>query len=426
MEYGLIGMPLGHSFSKGIHEKLGGYAYSLHPLPPEELDAFFKARAFKGINVTIPYKRAVLPYCQYLDPAAKAIGAVNTIVNRGGRLYGYNTDCMGFLYLARTMGLTFRKRTVLILGSGGTHDTAAAVAREQGAGQVLTASRQSGPDRISYEDAARRKDVELVVNTTPLGMYPNVDAQPLDLSGFPRLQGVLDAVYNPLETKLIQQSRALGVPAAGGLAMLVAQAKYAAELFLNHSLPESAIGSITREIWRSRANLVFIGMPGSGKTSVGRICAKALGRPFVDLDAYIAQEAGMSIPAIFQAEGEGGFRARESRAIGRVARETGQVIATGGGAILKEENVLALRQNGVLLHLLRPLEALAYGKGRPLSQDKEAVARLWQERMPLYQQAASAQVFNTGTPTQTAQAAIECFNQIALPPSRGRAAERKG
>lgn len=417
MEYGLIGLPLGHSFSKPIHERLGGYAYELCPVTEREAAALLRSRAFKGLNVTIPYKRFVIPFCDELDPAARAIGAVNTIVNRGGRLVGYNTDFDGFRYLANSLGVSFRGKTTLILGGGATRRTIAAAAHSEGAARILSASRTPGPDCISYAQARGEAGVQILVNATPVGMYPQVDDCPIDPAAFPALEAVLDVVYNPLETRLVQAARALGLPAGGGLAMLVAQAKYAADRFLDTVLPEAPVSSITREIWAQRANLVLIGMPGSGKTSLGKALAKRLGRPFVDTDALVVQEAGQSIEAIFARQGEAAFRDLEEAATARVSKETGQVISTGGGAVLRRANVERLRQNGVLVHIYRPPEQLPTGGGRPLSQSRADNTALWQARAPLYAAAAHCQIENTGSTEPAAQRAYEAFLAAAWPPT---------
>ena len=324
MEYGLIGSKLGHSYSKIIHEMLCGYHYDLCPLPTEEeARAFLIRRQFKAINVTIPYKRLVMEYCTYIDPRAKAIGAVNTVVNKNGLLYGYNTDYLGFAHLCDAHGVDFAGRTVLILGTGGTHNTTSAVARDKGAARVLTVSRtpDAAKGQLSYEEAVA-SGAHIVINTTPAGMYPNVGVCSLDVAKMPGLEAVLDVVYNPDKTELILRAEEAGVPVAvGGLEMLVAQAVYAAEYFLSRKFDDAAgeIGRITAALRRDMLNVALIGMPSSGKSTVGRALAERLGKKFIDLDEEIVKADGRSIPDIFAAEGEDGFRAKESAQTARFA-----------------------------------------------------------------------------------------------------------
>ena len=315
MEYGLIGSKLGHSYSKIIHEMLCGYRYDLCPLPTEEeARAFLTRRQFKAINVTIPYKRLVMEYCTYIDPRAKAIGAVNTVVNKNGLLYGYNTDYLGFAHLCDAHGVDFAGKTVLILGTGGTHNTTSAVARDKGAARVLTVSRtpDAAKGQLSYEEAVF-SGAHIVINTTPAGMYPNVGVCSLDVAKMPGLEAVLDVVYNPDKTELILRAEEAGVPVAvGGLEMLVAQAVYAAEYFLSRKFGDAAgeIGRITAALRRDMLNVALIGMPSSGKSTVGRALAEKLGKKFIDLDEEIVKADGRSIPDIFAAEGEDGRVAR--------------------------------------------------------------------------------------------------------------------
>ena len=417
MEYGLIGSKLGHSYSKIIHERLCGYHYELYPLPTEaEARAFLEARPFRAINVTIPYKRLVMEYCDQIDPRAAAIGAVNTVVNRNGKLYGYNTDYMGFAWLCSSRGVKFEGRTVLILGTGGTHNTAAAVARDAGAARVLTVSRHPDPDKgeLSYEEAAR-SGAEIVINTTPAGMYPDVGACLLDVAGMSGLEAVVDVIYNPVRTELLLRAEEAGVPVtACGLEMLVAQAVYAAEYFLDAPFADRE-GEIRRGSAALRAdilNLSLIGMPSSGKTTLGRALAAALGRPFVDLDEEIVRTDGRSIPEIFAAEGEDGFRARETEQVRRFGKESGLLISCGGGVVKRPENVRALRQNGLVLFVDRPLEALAVGGGRPLSSSPEALRAMEAERRPLYEKAADAVIRNDGTAEDAAARALQALNEL--------------
>ena len=417
MEYGLIGSKLGHSYSKIIHERLCGYHYELHPLPTEaEARAFLEARPFRAINVTIPYKRLVMEYCDQIDPRAAAIGAVNTVVNRNGKLYGYNTDYMGFAWLCSSRGVKFEGRTVLILGTGGTHNTAAAVARDAGAARVLTVSRHPDPDKgeLSYEEAAR-SGAEIVINTTPAGMYPDVGACLLDVAGMSGLEAVVDVIYNPVRTELLLRAEEAGVPVtACGLEMLVAQAVYAAEYFLDTPFADRAgeIRRITASLRAGILNVSLIGMPSSGKTTLGRALAQKLGRTFVDLDQEIVKAAGCSIPEIFEAEGEDGFRARESEQAARFGKESSLMISCGGGTVKRPENIRALRQNGVILFIDRPLEALTVGGGRPLSSSPEALRAMEAQRRPLYEGAADAIIPNDGTLDQAVSRALDALEHL--------------
>ena len=417
MEYGLIGGKLGHSYSKLIHEMLCGYRYDLCPLPTEaEARAFLKKRLFKAINVTIPYKKLVMEYCTYIDPRAKAIGAVNTVVNKNGLLYGYNTDYSGFAHLCEAHGVDFTGRTVLILGTGGTHNTTSAVARDKGAAKILTVSRKPDPEKgeLSYTQALT-SGAQIVINTTPAGMYPNVGVCNLDVAAMPGLEAVLDVVYNPDKTELILRAEEAGVPVAvGGLEMLVAQAVYAAEYFLGRTFDDAAgeIDRITAALRRDTRNVALIGMPSSGKTTVGRALAEALGKRFVDLDEEIVKADGRSIPDLFAAEGEEGFRQKETAVIAQFAKEGRQLLSCGGGAVKKPENVRLLRQNGVVLFLDRPLDALTVGGGRPLSSSADALRTMYAERRPLYLAAADAVVPNETTVADAVKASMEALDEI--------------
>ena len=417
MEYGLIGGKLGHSYSKLIHEMLCGYRYDLCPLPTEaEARAFLKKRLFKAINVTIPYKKLVMEYCTYIDPRAKAIGAVNTVVNKNGLLYGYNTDYSGFAHLCEAHGVDFAGRTVLILGTGGTHNTTSAVARDKGAAKILTVSRKPDPEKgeLSYTQALT-SGAQIIINTTPAGMYPNVGVCNLDVAAMPGLEAVLDVVYNPDKTELILRAEEAGVPVAvGGLEMLVAQAVYAAEYFLGRTFDDAAgeIDRITAALRRDTRNVALIGMPSSGKTTVGRALAEALGKRFVDLDEEIVKADGRSIPDIFAAEGEEGFRQKETAVIAQFAKEGRQLLSCGGGAVKKPENVRLLRQNGVVLFLDRPLDALTVGGGRPLSSSADALRTMYAERRPLYLAAADAVVPNETTVADAVKASMEALDEI--------------
>ena len=392
MEYGLLGERLGHSFSPQIHRDLAGYDYQLLPTPPEAVEGLFARRAFQGLNVTIPYKRTVMPLCDEIDPRAAAIGAVNTVVNQNGRLTGYNTDIDGFLYMARRAGVDMAGKKVVILGSGGTSRTTRAAAGELGAREIVTVSRH-GED--NYQNLSRHADAQVLVNTTPVGMYPNWGQSPVSLESFPALEGVLDVVYNPLRTALLLQAEERGLPRSCGLPMLVAQAKRAAELFTGQNIDDSRAEAVLHGLRGQLTNIVLIGMPGCGKTTVGRALAGKLGRTFVDLDEEIVRRAGTSIPEIFAREGEAGFRERESALVREFGERTGLVVSTGGGVVTRRENYIPLKQNGLLLHLRRDPAALPTD-GRPLSQ-ATAPEELWRRRAPLYAAFADGEIDNNGT-----------------------------
>ena len=403
MQNGLIGCPLGHSFSKEIHESLGRYPYELKELAPDKLATFLHHKDFKGINVTIPYKQAVIPYLDEISPRAKAIGAVNTIVNRDGRLIGDNTDFDGMRLALGKAGITVRGKNVLILGTGGTSNTAYAVCRSLGAKQIEKVSRTGKGGAISYETAAKKRpDTDILLNTTPCGMYPQGDAQPIDLATFSHLSGVFDAIYRPLCTELVASAKAQGIPAANGLYMLVAQAVRAAERFTGEAFPLDIIDRLYRKTLLEKQNLVLIGMPGVGKTRVGTRLAELLHRPFYDSDKVIAERIGMPIPDYFAANGEAAFRAVETEIISELSKQSGIVLSTGGGAVLKAENVHALRKNGYLLFLDRPVDELKTSSDRPLSSDREKVRALFQVRYPIYLAAADRHILSGKNANETA------------------------
>ncbi len=404
MEYGCVGEHLLHSFSRQIHRRIGRYDYELKELKPDEVGAFLTARSFKGINVTIPYKQTVIPFLDEISDRAAAIGAVNTIVNRDGKLVGDNTDFGGMSALLARMELSLDGKKVLILGTGGTSRTAVAVAHALGAATVVRVSRSKKVDAVSYDEAtALHTDAAVIINTTPCGMYPHLYEAPIDLSVFPALEGVLDAVYNPLRSRLVLSARERGIKAEGGLYMLVAQGILAAERFLDEPLPQKLTDRIFDEIMAEKQNIVLIGMPGCGKSTVGRLLSERLQMPLTDTDDVIRQQTGEEITALFAAYGEAGFRERETDAVRLVCREGGQIIATGGGAILREENTEAMRMNGILLFLDRPLAQLLPTADRPLADSGEKIKALFKQRYPLYRAAADITVPVTGTAEQMAQ-----------------------
>ena len=398
MEYGCIGEHLIHSFSREIHRELQPHLYDLKEIPMGALDAFMEERPFKAINVTIPYKQDVIPFLKEVDSMAAAIGAVNTIVNRDGDLYGYNTDFGGMAGLIRRTGIELRGKKVLILGTGGTSRTAAAVAEHMGAASVWKVSRTARPGVLTYEDVrAEHLDAQILINTTPRGMYSRDSGMPIDPALFPDLSGVVDAVYNPLRTEFILKARSLGVPAAGGLYMLVRQAVLASEIFHGIRYDDTVTESVYRKIKAGKENIVLTGMPGSGKSTVGRLLAAELDRPYLDTDLLIEEKTGMAPGAIIEARGEAAFRDLETEIIRGIASWNGCVISTGGGAVLRPENIGLLRMNGKLFFLDRPVEQLLPTVDRPLSSTKEMILQRHRERYPIYVSTADAVVPNGGT-----------------------------
>ena len=389
MDYGLIGEKLPHSFSKEIHEQLGYYQYSLKELKAEELESFILQKNFKAINVTIPYKQAVMPYLDEIDPDALAIGAVNTIVNRDGVLYGYNTDFGGMKALIEHAGVVMKYKKVLILGTGGTSLTARAVCERMGAKEILRVSRRETDGAITYEQAyADHSDADVILNATPCGMFPKIFDSPIDITKFPNLSGVIDVIYNPLQTRLILSARERGIDAEGGLYMLVAQAILAAERFLGKKLDVVKLtNQIYDKIYFEKRNIVLSGMPASGKSTVGKIVAENLGRELIDTDRLIVERYG-DIPTIFREKGERYFRDLESEVIKEVSAFSGKVISLGGGAILRAENVAALRQNGAIFFIDRSPEFLIPTDDRPLADKKEKIMRLYNRRIDTYMNTA--------------------------------------
>ncbi|MBQ9134040.1 MAG: AAA family ATPase [Clostridia bacterium] len=389
MEYGLLGRKLPHSHSPKIHAMLGNPNYALFEKEPEEVEEFLRARDFRGINVTIPYKQTVMPLCDVLDGAAIEIGAVNTITNCNGKLFGCNTDFDGFIFMCNRAGIDMAGKKVLILGGGGTSHTATAAAKKLGAASVRIADLNL---ELNYTNLYERaSDAEIIIHTTPVGMYPKIDEQLVDLTRFPNLSGVVDVVYNPLRTRLICQAESLGIPCTGGLTMLVAQAAFADKYFRGATHTGGEIVSIADTLQKELSNIVLIGMPGCGKTSTGKLLAKQLGKEFFDLDQVIVERAGKSVPAIFAEHGEGYFRDLETEVTKDIAKKGGVIIACGGGTVLREENRIALHQNGRIVYIQRALADLARG-GRPLSAGDNAVEKLYEVRRPIYESFADVTV----------------------------------
>ena len=400
-DYGCIGETLKHSFSKEIHNSLSDYNYQLIEIPKSEFEDFCISKEFKAINVTIPYKELIIPYLSKIDSTAERIGAVNTVVNRDGKLFGYNTDFYGMKSLIEHAKVSIKDKKVVILGTGGTSKTAFEVASSMGAKEILKVSREKKENAITYQELyCSHKNAEVIINTTPVGMYPNVFNTPVDLSLFSNLQGVVDVVYNPLRTPFITAAKKKGIAAEGGLYMLVAQAVRASEIFIDKKYDTGAVDSIFNSIYLRKENIVLTGMPASGKSTVGAIIAQKLKREFIDTDSLIEKAEGMTIPDIFKAHGEKYFRDAEQRAIKSIAAESGKVIATGGGAILRQSNVDALSENGQLYFIDRPLEKLLPTSDRPLASDRESIKKRFEERYDIYRNTADV-IINADSDAQT-------------------------
>ena len=403
MIYGLLGKTLRHSYSKIIHERMADYTYDLYETPEEGLEALIRRPDMGGFNVTIPYKQTVIPFCDELTPAARAIGSVNTLYHdAAGRLIGDNTDYFGFSYMAGRAGSSFAGRKVVIFGSGGTSLTARRVAADEGAREVVIVSR-SGEN--NYDNLDRHADAEILINTTPVGMYPKNEGALIDIARFPQCCGVLDVIYNPLKTNLILAAEDAGIPATGGLPMLVAQAAPAVERFSGRAIREAVIEETLDTLTREVRNLVLVGMPGCGKSSIGRLAAERAGRAFYDTDDLVVEMAGCSIPEIFAAQGETAVRDLEAKAVAQAARERGGVIATGGGVLLREENRRALRQNSRIVYLDRALDALPTD-GRPISQTRK-LEDIYRERLPLFTGVSDVTVVNDAAPEVVAARVLE-------------------
>lgn len=405
MKCGLLGRTLGHSYSPQIHSQVGEYAYSLYEKEPEELEVFLKNGDYSGLNVTIPYKKTVIPYLDDLSPIARRLGAVNTVIRRDGQLIGHNTDYYGFQSMVVQSGLDVHSKKVLVLGSGGASNTAVAVLEELGANVVVIS--RSGKN--NYGNLYLHADAAVIVNATPVGMYPHVGVSPIDLSLFCKLEGVLDIIYNPARTRLLLDAESRGLVTMNGLWMLVAQAKESAEWFTNSFISDARIQEIHHILRLQMGNIILIGMPGSGKTTVGKLLAKKLGKVFVDADAAIVEKAGMTIPEIFAQQGEAGFRAVETAVLAELGKRSGLVIATGGGCVTREENYPLLHQNGTIFCLDRDVASLPTD-GRPLSQTGK-LEEMYRIRKPLYDRFADHHIDCNTTPEAAANQILRILEE---------------
>ena len=404
---GLIGHKLGHSFSPEIHSFLADYEYKLYEMEENEVGAFLKSCPLDAMNVTIPYKKTVMPHLYFISDEAERIGSVNTIVKRSDGLYGYNTDYFGFSYMLKKSGIEVKGKKVLILGSGGASVTVNAVLTDLQASEIAVISRNG---ENNYENLDKHSDAEVIVNTTPVGMYPNNGKSPVELNVFKKLTGVLDLIYNPAETRLLYDAKNLGIPYINGLSMLVAQGKRAAEIFTGEEIPDSEIEKIISAIEEKTKNIVLIGMPGAGKSTAGKLLAEGLGRKFVDTDEIIKEKAGIPIPEIFSLYGEEKFRAIETEAAEEAGKMSGLVIATGGGIITRKENRYPLKQNSTVIWLKRDLSLLPLD-GRPISQ-QNSITELYNKRAPLYEDFADITVNVSENAEETVQRIIEGIRRI--------------
>lgn len=422
MKYGLIGEHLGHSFSKQIQtriaeiENVKDYDYQLVELDKEEFKEFMEKKDFKGINVTIPYKKDVIPYLDEMDESAKAIGAVNTIINVDGKLKGYNTDFGGFLYMVKAHNVHMEGKKVLIIGNGGACAAVKAVCKHENAKDIVIVSRSANRGAIGYDEMyTSHLDADIVVNTSPVGMFPNIVNAPIDVSWFHKLECVLDVVYNPILTRLCFEAQEADIKRVIGLEMLIAQAKYAFEIFENMSFDDSIIDEIKKEMLKDRCNIVLIGMPSAGKTTIGKMLEEKLGKEFFDLDDMIIAKAGKSIPEIFQESGEAGFRAIETEVAIEASKMNNKIIATGGGVVKHKVNMDFLRLNGITIFIDRDIDKLiSSDPNRPLSSSKQALQQMYKERYPLYQKYATYIAVNNANIEETVDDIVNAYHSILI------------
>lgn len=405
--YGLIGESLGHSFSPEVHAAFGNPDYRLYEVGRGALAGFLQGGDFGGFNVTMPYKEAVIPYCDELSETARRVGAVNLLVKRGGRLVGGNTDYYGLKRTLERAGIDPRGKKVLVLGSGGTSKTARAVLAEMGAGEAVVISR-SGEN--NYQNLTKHRDTRLIINTTPVGMYPQSGEAPVSLAGFPQLEGVCDVIFNPLRTRLLQEAEALGLKTAGGLAMLVYQAAEAHESFFEGRVDERECERVLAGLFARRCSIVLVGMPGCGKSHIASLLQKESGMTVADVDAIIEKKAGRATAEILAREGEKAFRELEHEAIHRVTESGGLIVATGGGAVKTPENEPLLRQNGRVYYIKRAASRLKK-TGRPLSAGRGAVWGLFHERNRLYRRVCDVEIDNNGSIADCVKAILEDFHE---------------
>ena len=407
--YGLLGEKLGHSFSKEIHESINNYIYNLIEVKKEDLDSFMINKNFKAINVTIPYKEMVIPYLSYIDEKALSIGAVNTIVNKNNKLYGYNTDYLGLKKLISKNNIILENKKVLILGTGGTSKTAYVLSNDLSAREVIKVSRKKSNEFITYEEATSiHNDANIIINTTPCGMYPN-DELVINLDNFTKLEAIVDVIYNPLNTKLSRVAKEKNIKAVNGLYMLVAQAVYASYIFIDKEVEEEKIDEVYNKILNSKLNIALIGMPSCGKTTISKILGEKLKKQVIDTDEKIEEKLKMPIKSFLNKDNENGFRSIETEVINEVSKLNNIIISCGGGVIKRKENIDYLRRNSLIIFIDRNLELLQTTSSRPLSSNKSDLEKLYQERYPIYKQSCDFQVQNNDELDETISKILEVY-----------------
>jgi shikimate dehydrogenase len=411
-KYGLIGEKLGHSFSKTIHQKLGLYDYTLFELNEKQFEFFMNERKFEGINITIPYKEKVLQYCDVLDESVQAIQAANTIVKDGDQLVAYNTDYEGLKFSLAYEGIDLKDKIVLILGTGGTSKTIQFLCKNLNAKEVLVVSRTPSQNTLSYPEAYQRNDIDIIINATPVGMYPNLTEVPINLEYFTHCRALVDVIYNPLKSQLLLDAETRHMKTSNGLLMLIAQAVFAAEKFSRQSIDPTIIHSLYQNLLKENTNIVLIGMPSSGKSSLGKRLGQSMHRKWLDVDQLIEESTHQKITDIFSFEGEAVFRNLEKETIQSISKERGIIISTGGGSILDPENIIALKQNGVIFYLERDLDHLMIEDHRPLAKNKEALKDLYYKRQPLYLNSADVVIKNNENIEQALVLIQEKFNEM--------------
>lgn len=414
MRYGLIGEKLGHSFSKDIHERIADYTFDLIPLKKDDFKDFMERKEFAAINVTIPYKKDVIPYLDEMDEHAKAIGAVNTIVNTNGKLKGYNTDFTGFLYMVKKHNVHMANKKVLIIGNGGASAAIQAVVKHEQAKEILIVDVVKGNGAITYDEMfCNHLDAQVIINTSPIGMYPRIGNAPIDITMFHMCEAVMDVIYNPILTRLCLEAKERGIKHVNGLEMLIGQAKQAVEFFLNKKIPDDVIDKIYQDMLHERCNIILIGMPSAGKTTIGKMLAQRMNKEFVDLDDAIIKKAGMSIPEIFKVSGEAGFRVIETEVSIELAKCNNKIIATGGGTVKHKVNMKYLRQNGITIFIDRDINKLiSSDPNRPLSSSREALQQLYTERSSLYREYASYIAVNNSDMEETVNDIEQAYRRI--------------